>query len=31
MNNEMKKVDIRLQDNGLVIILEKTHYNYGVS
>ena len=29
MNNEMKKVDIWLQANGLVINLEKTHY--GVS
>ena len=26
MNNEMKKVDIWLQANGLVINLEKTHY-----
>ena len=26
MNNEMKKVDIWLQANGLVINLEKTHF-----
>ena len=26
MNNEMKKVDIWLQANGLIINLEKTHY-----
>ena len=26
MNNEMKRIDIWLQANGLVINLEKTHY-----